>query len=244
MTRRPLAKLDPAVESRRERTTLFHTVPRLLNQQLEPVLGVRRFVFIVRLILLAPRYARQFARVNDDASLREVKKRFLLVGVLYQELVRCIGAEPAAVVTDRFLFELACAVQRQAYFPPPGEKRTWEGFHQAHDAQMEEGFVGTNESTVSERSHDTVALHVTRCRFHECFRDMGHAALTEAFCRSDEAVFNEYSASMRFHRGTQAPDTIARGAARCTFIFERVPLAVPPSGSAASASIQQHARTP
>jgi len=244
MTRRPFAKLDPAVERRRQRNTLFHTVPRLLNEQLKPVLGVRRFVFIVRLLLLAPLYARRFARASDDVSLREVKRRFLLVGVLYQELVRCIGAEQAAVVTGRFLFDLACAVQRQAYFPPSGEERTWEGFHRAHDAQMEEGFIGTNESAVSQRTHETVALHVTRCRFHECFRDMGHAALTEAFCRSDETVFNEYSASMRFHRGTQAPDTIARGAARCTFIFERVPRAVRPSGSAASVPIQRFARTP
>jgi hypothetical protein len=244
MTRRPLATLDPAVESRRRRTTLFRTVPRLLNQQLKPVLGARRFLFVARLLLLAPLYARRFARACDDAPLREVKKRFLLVGALYQELVRCIGATQALVITRQFLFELGCAVQRQAYFPSVGQARTWEGFHREHDAQIEEGFIATNESVVTARTRDTVALHVTRCRFHECFRDMGDAALTEAFCRSDETVFNEYSTSMRFHRGTQAPDTIARGAARCTFIFERLPPAVRPSGRATSIPIQHFARTP
>jgi hypothetical protein len=234
MTRKPFAKLDPAVESRRQRTTLFHTVPRLLNRQLEPVLGARRFVLVARLLLLAPLYARRFARPGDDASLREVKKRFLLVGALHQELLRCIGATQAALLTRQFLFELACAVQRQAYFPPRGEARNWEAFHREHEAQMEEGFIATNESAVAARTRDTVALHVTRCRFHECFRDMGDATLTEAFCRSDETVFNEYSPSMRFHRGTQAPDTIARGAARCTFIFERVPQAVQQSSGRAA----------
>lgn len=244
MTRTPFAKLDPAIEKRRQRTTLFRTVPRLLNQQLEPVLGPRRFAFVARLLLLAPLYARRFARATDDAPLREVKKRFLLVGALYQELVRCIGAEKAAAITWRFLFELAGAVQRQAYFPSRGQAPTWDSFHREHDAQMKEGFIATNESVVAERTNDTVTVYVTRCRFHECLRDMGDASLTEAFCRSDETVFNECSSSMRFHRGTQAPDTIARGAARCTFIFERVPRAVRPSGRATSISIQHFARTP
>jgi hypothetical protein len=219
MTRTSFAKL----ENQRQRATLLHTVPGLLNRHLKPVLGVSRFPFIARLLLEAPLYARRFARAGDDASLREVKKRFLLVGALYQSLQRRIGPAQAAPVTREFLYELGCAVQRQAYFPPEGAPRTWEGFHRAHDAQMEEGFIATNESAVAERNRDTVRLHVTRCRFHECFRDMGDASLTEAFCRSDETVFNAYSQSMRFHRGGKTPDTIARGAERCTFIFERVP---------------------
>jgi len=243
MTRTSFTKLDPATENRRQRSTLLHTVPDLLNRHLKPVLGARRFPFMARLLLLAPWYARRFARKGDDASLRDVKKRFLLVGALYQELVRRVGAARAAAVTRDFLYALGCAVQRQAYFPSAGQARTWEGFHREHDAQMEEGFIATNQSAVVVRSRDTVALQVTRCRFHECFRDMGDASLTEAFCRSDETVFNEYSPSMRFHRGGQALDTIARGAARCTFIFERVPPAVRSPGHAASIPIQSLARS-
>jgi hypothetical protein len=244
MTRKPFTKLDPAVESRRQRATMLHTVPGLLNRHLKPVLGAWRFPFIARLLFCAPLYARRFARESDDASLREVKKRFLLVGALYQELLRRIGPALAAAVTRDFLYELGCAVQRQAYVPPNGQTPTWEGFHREHDAQMEEGFIATNESEAAERTRDTVHLHVTRCRFHECFRDIGDASLTEAFCRSDETVFNQYSPSMRFHRGTHTPDTIARGAARCTFIFERVPQADRPSRRIAPIPIEPIARTP
>jgi len=69
----------------------------------------------------------------------------------------------------------------------------------------------------------TVKTHITRCVFHETFRDMGIPWLTEAFCRSDEIVFNEYSPSMKFHRGTEeTKNTIARGGSRCVFVFERV----------------------
>ena len=52
-------------------------------------------------------------------------------------------------------------------------------------------------------------------------RDMGDGALTLAFCRSDETVFNEYAPIMRFHRGSSPVNTIARGAPRCAFIYER-----------------------
>lgn len=51
---------------------------------------------------------------------------------------------------------------------------------------------------------------------------MGAPALTEAFCRSDEVVYNEYSPDVVFHRGSEAPNTIARGASRCQFVFDRV----------------------
>ena len=134
-----------------------------------------------------------------------------------------IGEAKALAITQAFLYRLACAVQRQAYFPPPGEPRTWDHFHREHEAQIKEDFISHNENDGVVHTDATVTMDITRCRFHECFRDMGNAAITEAFCRSDETVFNEYSPLMRFHRGGQVPDTIARGASRCTFIYERLP---------------------
>ncbi|MBT9508634.1 L-2-amino-thiazoline-4-carboxylic acid hydrolase [Rhodoferax sp.] len=216
-------KLDPAVERQHRRNILFNAVPRLLDEELAPALGGWRFLFMARLFLLAPFYRKRFATEGDDRPLREVKKTFLLVGVLYKELAKRIGDPSALAITQTFLYRLACVVQRQAYFPPPGQPRTWDHFHREHEAQMEEGFISHNENDGVLHTDATVTMHITRCRFHECFRDMGNAAITEAFCRSDEMVFNEYSPLMRFHRGGQVPDTIARGALRCTFSYERLP---------------------
>ncbi|WP_119157797.1 L-2-amino-thiazoline-4-carboxylic acid hydrolase [Caldimonas tepidiphila] len=222
-------RLDPGVERRRRLNTLLVTVPGLLNELLKPLLGAGRFPFMVRVLALAPAYHRRFARATDDAQLRAVKRTFLLVGVLHHQLVRRLG-EPVALATTReFLYRLACSVQRKAYFPPAGQEPTWEHFHLEHEAQMEEGFISTNENGGVFHTDSSVTLQIVRCRFHECFRDMGEAAITEAFCRSDETVFNEYSPRMRFHRGAERPDTIARGAARCSFIYERV---LPPPGVA------------
>jgi hypothetical protein len=213
--------LDPALEARRRLGTLLVTVPRLLNRHLRPMLGWRRFAFIPKLFALAGTYRKQFSRPGDDAQLQRVKATFLLVGVLYNELAKPEGAERALSTTQSFLQDLACAVQRKAYFPPGGEARTWDYFHDAHEAQMREGFISTNENDGIHRSDKLVTLDIVRCRFHECFRDMGNPAITLAFCRSDETVFNEYSPIMRFHRGPVPVNTIARGAARCTFIYER-----------------------
>lgn len=99
--------------------------------------------------------------------------------------------------------------------------REWDWFHREHEAQMAEGFIRNNENDGVLHSQNQVSLHITRCRFFETFRDMGNARLTETFCRSDETVFNEYSAEMYFHRGDTVPNTIARGARRCTFIYDR-----------------------
>jgi hypothetical protein len=213
--------LDPALEARRRLGTLLVTVPGLLNRHLRPVLGWRRFAFIPKLFALAATYKKQFSRPDDDAQLQRVKATFLLVGVLYNELAKRKGAECALSVTQSFLHDLGCAVQRKAYFPPGQGTRTWDYFHDAHEAQMREGFISTNENDGIHRSDRQVTLDIVRCRFHECFRDMGNPAITLAFCRSDETVFNEYSPIMRFHRGPEPVNTIARGAPRCKFIYER-----------------------
>lgn len=214
-------RLDRSVERRRRIRTLTRVVPVLLNRLLAPLLSWRRFPFIAWILVSAPRYRTMFARPDDDAGLKEVKRTFLLVGVLYNELRNRFGEDIAFRTAHQFLFELGNSVQRQAYFPPAQEPRTWDWFHREHEAQMAEGFIRNNENDGILHSPEHVSLLITRCRFFEAFRDMGNARLAEAFCRSDETVFNEYSAEMFFHRGPDAQNTIARGAKRCTFIYER-----------------------
>lgn len=214
--------LDPRKEFARRLHTLAVTVPALLNRHLRLPLGWRRFHFILRMLVRAPAYKATFARASDDPQLRAVKSTFMLVGVLYNELAQRLGKDEALNIATAFLYDLGCAVQRSAYFPAPGSPASWDAFHAAHEAQMAEGFISANENDGIVHAVDQIRLNITRCRFHECFRDMGAPALTQAFCRSDETVFNAYSPSMRFHRGSVTPDTIARGASRCVFIYERL----------------------
>ena len=216
-------RLDAARERQRRLHVLLRIVPRLLDLHLKPALGGRRWLFIARMLVLAPLYAGRFNRSTDDAALREVKRTFLLVGVLYNELSKRVGNASALTSTRAFLYDLACAVQRLAYVPDSPAMRSWEHFHREHEAQMVEGFISANENGGVVHAPGSVRLHITRCRFHECFRDMGNAAITEAFCHSDETVFNEVTPVMHFHRGSEHPDTIARGASRCTFVYERLP---------------------
>lgn len=216
----PYRILDASVERRRRLHVLTRVVPALLNRLLKPELGWRRVPFVLTMLLQAPRYRKMFARPDDDAGLSEVKQTFLLVGVLYNLLRERLGEEVAFRVAHAFIFELGNAVQRQAYLPPPGAPSPWEWFHREHEAQIAEGFIRNNENDGIVHSANQVALHITRCRFFEAFRDMGNGGLAEAFCRSDETVFNEVSPEMHFHRGTDIPNTIARGAKRCTFIYD------------------------
>lgn len=231
MTEYQVHHLNRRVEIGRRLRLLSLTVPCILNRLLKPALGWHRFPFLVAMLLSAPGYRRAFSRPDDDAGLIEVKKTFLLVGVLYQRLLSRLGEQVAHDLAYTFIFELGNSVQRTAYLPPPGTPREWAWFHAEHEAQMREGFIRNNENDGVIHEENRVSLHITRCRFFEAFRDMGNAQLTEAFCRSDETVFNEYSSKMRFHRGEATPNTIARGAARCTFIYERFakPVAARPS---------------
>ncbi|GAX91641.1 L-2-amino-thiazoline-4-carboxylic acid hydrolase [Effusibacillus lacus] len=194
----------------------------ILNKHLLPALGWRRFLFIPSLLATVPKYRRQFARSDDDYGLREFKKTFLLVGVLYHELVKVTGEEIARQTTKNFLAEVAIAVQRSWYIPAPGILRSYEAFHIEHEHQMQHGIIRHNEHDEIIVEPNLYRFHITRCLFHETFEDMGIPWLTEVFCQSDEVVFNEYTPDMKFHRGDNEVNTIARGAAQCTFIFEKI----------------------
>jgi hypothetical protein len=128
-------------------------------------------------------------------------------------LIPRIGPDGPLSTAQAFLFDLASEVQRTAYFGSAPLERGWDRLHGEHELQMSEGFISANEHDDIRRSHDRVSLQITRCRFHECFRGMGSAAITEAFCRSDEAVFNDFSPTIRFHRAVRRP-TRSRAAQR------------------------------
>lgn len=144
----------------------------------------------------------------------------MLVGVLYHELSRVLGEVKARETTVIFLSEVANAVQRSWYIPEQGVPRTFQAFHHEHEHQMKNGLIRHNEHDEPVQDSDSYSFHITKCMFYETFKDMGVPWLTETFCKSDEIVFNEYSETMKFHRGESDKNTIARGGDKCVFIFE------------------------
>jgi hypothetical protein len=195
----------------------------ILHHHLKRVLGWERFVFLPKLLLSLPGYAKRFAKADDDEGLRVFKQMFTMDGALYYELRKRFGEQLARDTTYAFLCDVANAVQRSWYFPPNGEPRSFAAFHRNHESRMKHGLIRYNEHDEIVENPHMYRFHITRCVFHETFRDMGLPWLTEAFCRSDEVVFNEYSPSIKFHRGMEEDkNTIARGGSRCVFVFERV----------------------
>jgi hypothetical protein len=181
-------------------------------------LGLRGGWALLRALLHRRRWRAQFARPTDDARLTETKRRFELAGALFGELERANGREEALRLVAPLLEALAVRTQRATY---RGATGGWDQFHRAHEQAMSSGFVSVNDHDEIETSPAQVRFHVVRCRFHEALRDMGAPELTEALCRSDERVFPELVPGMRFHRGEDSPDTIARGGRRCGFVFAR-----------------------
>lgn len=91
--------LNPLKEKRRRLNILTRVVPALLNRLLRPVLGWRRFPFILGMLMSAPAYGKRFSRPSDDVGMKEVKRTFLLVGVLYNRLRDRFGEDIAFQTT-------------------------------------------------------------------------------------------------------------------------------------------------
>ena len=86
---------------------------------------------------------------------------------------------------------------------------------------MSAGLYRFNRYTPAKQDERTYRFEIERCVFLDALRAMGLEEATEGFCRSDEVVYNQCVEDMSFHRGTVQPNTLARGANRCAFFFER-----------------------
>lgn len=197
-------------------------IARLLERDLRP-LGWRRFAIIGRALLHAPAHARRFARPSDDARLREAKRMLLLVGALHAEIRAAFGGPRADAIVSALLLHASVTLQSSIYLAEPPARRTWEALHEAHDDVLARGLARVNDHGPIEARTSRVSFEVTRCRLVEALRDMGAIGVADALCRSDEIVFGRYLPEIRFHRGKDTPDTIARGAPSCRFVFERGP---------------------
>jgi hypothetical protein len=196
----------------------------VLIRTLRPALGWKTVPFLVRWAAHLPRLRRRYLGTNADPAIEECKETFLPLAAIHHELAAALGEERAAEISQTVALGVAASIQRRWYLPAISE-RSWDQFHREHERQMRQGLVRHNEHAASSTlSGEKVEFQITRCRFHEAFRELGTPALTEAFCRSDEIVFNEYLPSMRFHRGGGGANTIARGAPACKFVFERAAL--------------------
>lgn len=206
----------PAIRRRPPRLAISRAVEHSLRS-----LGWGRFAVVGRALLHLRAHARSFARVTDDAKLRQAKRTLLIAGALHSEIRAAFGEARADAIVHTLLERVATVLQSSIYLARPLAERTWDALHEAHDEVLTVGFARVNEHVPIESSGSLVSFEITRCRLVEALRDMGAARVAEAFCRSDEIVFGQYAPGIRFHRGTGTPDTIARGAATCRFVFER-----------------------
>jgi hypothetical protein len=192
----------------------------ILVHHIGPVFRWRTAGFLARWAIRLPRYRARFIDSTDDAALAECKRTFLPLAALHHELVEHLGIARAQPLSQAVALDVATTLQRRCYLGENRTERTWKTFHAEHERQMRSGLLRHNQHSPFVVVPGRVEFQITRCRFFEAMRSMGIGSLTEAFCRSDEIVFNEYLPGMRFHRGEVVPNTIARGGTSCGFVFE------------------------
>ncbi len=196
------------------------TVMRILWKQLHQELGWRALPFLGGTFTRLRSYRREILSQADDEGLVAAKKRLAVLGLIYRRLIPRLGETAAHDTVYELASEVATSVKRGMYMPG-GRQTTWERFHEKHEREIRTGLYRFNRYTPAEQDDRTYRFEIERCVFLEAFRGMGIEEATEGFCRSDEVVYNQCVEDMSFHRGTMQPNTLARGANRCAFFFER-----------------------
>lgn len=189
----------------------------ILNKHLKAILGINRIPFILKLLLSTPIYKKRFFNGTEDKGLFKVKKTFLLIGALYYELAKIVDKNKAKEISFNTLLDIAVEFQGKWYL---SNKRSWNNLLSEHKYQTKHGLIKYNEHEILVEDSNIYRFNITRCLFYEGFKDMGIPWITEAFCRSDEVVFNKYLPTINFNRGNDENNTLAKGSNRCIFIFE------------------------
>ena len=189
----------------------------LVARNLKAPLGLGRYAFLFRLALRWQVYLARYADPEDDEGLREYKRKLVWFVMIYHELRPRLGDHEALRVALEVTRSVAVLVQRSLYRAPGNPSLS--GLIVLHGRLRGKGLFRHIEYADVKVDHNRYEYRVTRCRFHEAFTAMGVPELTQAFCESDEIVFDGYARGLRFHRAGRG--TIARGAEDCTFHFEQ-----------------------
>lgn len=192
-------------------------IAAIMHHALFSRLGLRAEWVLLGLLRKRGAYLGRFLRPGEPEGLQSYKRRLVWFAALYYELIPEIGAEEALTLTRSVVDRVALLVQRAEQAKRRGDRLA--NFVDLHTAQRSSGFF--RHIVYDDIQHDggSYSFCVTRCGFHEAFREMGVPELTKAFCASDEIVYNEISPRVHFSRPGGEPSTIARGAERCRFLL-------------------------
>jgi hypothetical protein len=181
-------------------------------------LGARRYLLMARAAARYPGIVRRASAQRPDAGVRAYVRALAPFVTLAHELTRLLGDERGTALALRATESAAVALQRSLYrrMRAPSLSTLTE----VHARNRTVGLYRYIEYAGITRTAGAYDFRVTRCRFHEAFTLMGTPWLTQAFCRSDEVVFNQLATTIRFRRLPVLPDTIGRGGDSCSFHFD------------------------
>ena len=188
----------------------------ILNELAE--LGPRRYTILVRATMRYPVIVRRALARRPDRGVGAYVVRLAPFVALSAELRSMLGDTRGIDLARRVTQTVAVAIQRSLYHRVRG--RPLETFADAHAVNRTTGLFRYIEYADITRTPDRYGFTVTRCRFFDAFTLMGAPWLTEAFCRSDEIVFNELAPAIRFRRLPVLQSTIGRGGTTCSFQFK------------------------
>ena len=121
-----------------------------------------------------------------------------VIGPIYEEMVREIGAEKAAAILDAAIRKAAIAEGREFAARAPAGKTSMRDFIALYELWTRDGAL---EVDVLEASDTKFDFNVTRCRYAEMYKDMGLGKIGHLLsCNRDGTFCEGYDPSITLKR--------------------------------------------
>jgi hypothetical protein len=151
--------------------------------------------------------------VQDIPTLVKRRLQAQVVGPIYEEMVREIGEEKAAVILDAAIRKAAIAEGREFAARAPNGKTSMKDFIALYELWTRDGALEVEVLEASDRKFD---FNVTRCRYAEMYKETGLGKIGHLLsCNRDGTFCDGYDPNITLARD----QTIMAGAPCCTFRY-------------------------
>lgn len=192
---------------------------RIILKQLKTMLGVARYLFLLRCILSSKKLLKNsdWSSLNKEDS--SFFKRLALTSMIYLELQKRYKRREAFEIIKSCILPIGMKVMINL-IPNENETDAMERLLAFFVSIRLNGVGKFVSRKIINASDKNLEYEVRECIFSRFFSSVGTPELAQLFCRVDEAFFPQYFPEFEFSRGTSFKNTSAFGNSHCNFIFK------------------------
>jgi len=195
---------------------------KIINSVLSKEIGWLWPIFFIKCLIKKKSIFKKTHWTNLKEAEAKFVKRISIISAIFLNLKEKVNKEKAFEITKSILVPMGCHEQKKHLQSLKlSNEKPMEKLMAFHNLMDKKGAPQFNTREYLKQDENICHFIITRCVFHDFFREAGTPELTKLFCEVDKEFFPNAFFEFKFHRGNSWKNTIGYEQNHCEFIFEK-----------------------